>query len=133
MKILVDGSGIPLGRLASYAAKQALLGKEVIILNSSKVIITGERRMIIKEYQNLVVKGGHALNGPFWIKRNPERLVKRTIRGMLSYRQQRGLSAFKRILCYNEEPAEYKPLEKVMLAKPRSQQSITMAELAREL
>ncbi len=45
MKI-IDGKDAVLGRLASYAAKEALKGEEVIIVNCKEVIITGNKKDI---------------------------------------------------------------------------------------
>ena len=36
---IIDGKGTILGRLASYAAKEALKGEEIVILNCNEVII----------------------------------------------------------------------------------------------
>ena len=44
MKI-IDGKGAILGRLASYAAKQALKGEEIVVLNCEEVIITGNKKV----------------------------------------------------------------------------------------
>lgn len=131
-EIIIDGAGSVLGRLASYAAKQALLGKSVIIVNCSDIILSGKRRMIIEEYKNAVLKGGHSLKGPFWVKRNPERLAKRTVRGMLSYRQKRGQDAFSRIKCYNAVPEKYRDSKKVSLTR-EAKSSIKLSHLAEEL
>ena len=39
--ILIDGKDAVLGRLASYAAKEALKGEEVTVLNCEKILVTG--------------------------------------------------------------------------------------------
>ena len=49
MKI-IDGTGAIMGRLASYVAKEALKGEEVVILNCNDVIITGNRKNIKKNF-----------------------------------------------------------------------------------
>lgn len=92
-----------MGRTASLAAKQALLGKEIIVVNCEKAIITGRRGNIIENYLRRKALGGHSQKGPY-IKSAPERIMKRTIRGMLPYKKGRGAEAFKRIKCYNLVP-----------------------------
>jgi large subunit ribosomal protein L13 len=57
-KIVIDATNATLGRLASYSAKQALLGKEIAIVNCDKAVIAGKRRSIIIEYQEKRGKGG---------------------------------------------------------------------------
>ncbi|MEK6888561.1 MAG: 50S ribosomal protein L13 [Nanoarchaeota archaeon] len=131
-KIVIDGTNSSLGRLASYAAKQALLGREIVILNCDSVALTGRKRMIIEEYKYVVTLGGYAQKGPYYRKRNSERLVKRTIRGMLNYKQGRGLAAFKRIMCYNLVPKEYESVKAIKI-ESKAVKTMTMKELTKEL
>ncbi len=44
--------------------------------------------------------------GPFFPK-TPHLIVKRTIRGMLPYKQEKGLSAFRRVKCYLNIPEQF--------------------------
>ena len=48
---------------------------------------------------------GAALIGPYYPK-NSDRIVKRMIRGMLPYKQEKGSQALARILCYDGVPSE---------------------------
>ena|SRR3989338_3660823 len=131
IQIVIDGSGAILGRLASYVAKQSLLGKNVIVINCDKVIIAGNRENIVFEWKEATRRGGHSLKGPFVPRKNSEKMVKRTIRGMLSYRQGRGLEAFKRIRCYATTPAEYESAKKITLLRPKKNQTIQLSELSK--
>ena len=47
--LYLDAEGSIFGRLCSFAAKQALEGKEVHIINSEKTIVTGNRNQVIKK------------------------------------------------------------------------------------
>lgn len=132
IKIIIDATNATLGRLSSYAAKQSLLGKEVIIVNCDNAIITGDQRMVINEYKEKRSKGGHSLKGPHFPK-EPQKLVKRTIRGMLSYKQGRGLAALKRILCYNKVPQEYETVGKIMAGKEKAGAKISLLKLSQEI
>jgi large subunit ribosomal protein L13 len=129
--IVIDGAGAILGRLASHAAKQSLLGKEVVIVNCDKVVIAGNRENIVEEWSNATRRGGHSLKGPFVPRKNTEKMVKRTIRGMLSYKQARGLAAWKRIRCYPLVPAEYGTTKKITLLRPVKNQIVQLAELSK--
>ncbi len=131
--LVFDATNAVLGRLTSTAAKKALVGNKVIIINCNQVLITGRRRMIIEEYKKTVERGGHSLKGPFFIKRDPARFVKRTVRGMLNYKQARGLQAFKNIMCYNTVPAEYATAKHTSLASSTQAKTITLSELTKEL
>lgn len=129
-KIIIDGTHAPLGRLASYAAKQLLLGGEVIIVNCSKVLISGRRENIIGDYLQTRARGSYSQRGPHFPK-NPERLVKRTVRGMLPYKQGRGAQAFKHLRCYNETPAEFQEAKKITLSKEFKIKTMTLHELSK--
>jgi large subunit ribosomal protein L13 len=100
--ILIDASEIAMGRLATYAAKQALLGNKVSIINCNKAVITGKKHAILDFYKKKKERGGSAQKGPY-ISRVPEKIMKRTIRGMLPWKRTRGRNAFKLIKCYNGE------------------------------
>ena len=133
IKLVIDAAGARLGRLVSYAAKQSLLGKEVVIVNCKAAIITGNGRSVINEYKEKRQRGGHSLNGPHFPS-HPERLVKRTLRGMLSYKQGRGSEAFKRVICYTDIPAEYVGQAKPFKAqKPTVSKFIGLGELSKEI
>ena len=130
VKVVIDASNAILGRLASFAAKQALLGKDIVIVNCNDALITGKKHSIISEYQETRTRGGSSLKGPHFPK-SPERIVKRTIRGMLSYKQGRGLSAFKSIMCYNDTPDEYKEAKKIVAGKEKTAKTIKLSELSK--
>jgi large subunit ribosomal protein L13 len=131
-KIIIDATGGVLGRIAAFAAKQSLLGKEVVVVNCEHASITGGPRRIIEGYQQKRARGGTAQRGPYFPK-SPERLMKRTVRGMLSYTQLRGRTAFKRVICYDGVPAEYEHAKKIPMKKEIKSKSITLARLSREL
>jgi large subunit ribosomal protein L13 len=131
-EIVIDGTNALLGRLASFCAKKSLLGHKVVIVNCEKVVIAGNPRSIIIEYQIKRQRGGHSLNGPFFPK-HPERIVKRTIRGMLSYKFGRGAAAFEKIRCYNSIPKEYVEVNKIKAGKEKTIKTMTLGELEKEL
>ncbi|MDP1695706.1 MAG: 50S ribosomal protein L13 [archaeon] len=131
-KIIIDAEGAVLGRLASFAAKQSLLGKSIIIVNCEKALITGRKRFIIGEYKEKRRRGGSSRKGPHFPK-SSERIVKRTVRGMLPYTQERGLSAFKRIICYDKVPVEYESSKKIKMIRELKTRTLALAEVSREL
>jgi len=101
---VIDASGHVLGRLSTYVAKRLLEGEEIHIVNSEKAIITGDSDSIFKEYQEIREIGSQR-KGPFFPKR-PDRILKRTIRGMIPYQKPRGRAAFKRLRVYIGIPSE---------------------------
>lgn len=130
--IVIDASEGALGRVASLAAKKALLGYEVKVVNCEKAIIVGNRKNIIEEYIIKRVRGGSSQKGPHFPK-SPEMLMKRTIRGMLSYKKGRGGNAFKRVMCYSGVPKEFEKSKKVDAKKENSGKSMTLNSLSREI
>lgn len=100
MKV-INAENTILGRLASYVASQALKSSdEFYIVNSEKAIITGSRKFILNEYLRRRKIGGSKRKGPYYPRR-PDRLMKRTIRGMLPYQKRTsGRNALKRIKVY---------------------------------
>ncbi|MEK6873114.1 MAG: 50S ribosomal protein L13 [Nanoarchaeota archaeon] len=105
-KTIIDATGAIFGRLCSFAAKKALEGDDVIIINSERTVITGNKKNIIEEYGEIRKKGGHSLKGPKY-SRVPYKMLKRGIRGMLpDFRRGIGKQAFKGVKCYNGIPKE---------------------------
>ncbi|PIN93362.1 50S ribosomal protein L13 [Candidatus Pacearchaeota archaeon CG10_big_fil_rev_8_21_14_0_10_31_24] len=132
-KIIIDGTDAVLGRLASYAAKQSLLGKEVIIVNCDSISIMGNRKNVIGEWHHAARRGGASLKGPAIPRKNTEKIVKRTIRGMLSHQQKRGEDALDRIMCYPQIPEEFQAEEKISMARTSRSKSIKLKELSKHL
>ncbi|MEK6828967.1 MAG: 50S ribosomal protein L13 [Nanoarchaeota archaeon] len=119
MTKIIDGKNAVMGRLASYAAKEALKGEEVVILNCQDVIITGNRENILKNFQEQRGKVGWGQTGPKHIKAS-DRMVKRVIRGMVpNYREGRGREAYRRIKCYTGVPKEFENAKKITGGKEK--------------
>jgi len=104
--MLIDSKNIILGRLASFAAKHALLGENVDIVNCESAVITGNKKRTLRDYNERLDRGSKA-KGPF-VNKRPDMFVKRVIRGMLPYRKENGKKALKRIKCYIGVPDNFK-------------------------
>lgn len=131
-QIVLDAANTPAGRVASYASKQALLGIKVIVINCDKAIVTGRKRAVIGEFMEARTRGGHSLNGPHYPS-IPFRIIKRMVRGMVPYKQERGRMALKRVICYNDTPKEFESAKKVSIAKEIRTKSIALDVLSREM
>ncbi|MFW6230537.1 MAG: 50S ribosomal protein L13, partial [Nanoarchaeota archaeon] len=84
--------------MATQVAKMLLLGETVVIVNSEKAVITGPKDKVFASFKQKRERG-IPLNGPYYPRR-PDMIVKRTIRGMLPYKQEKGETAFKRLKCH---------------------------------
>lgn len=128
MKI-IDGKNAVLGRLASYAAKEALKGEEIIIVNSEDVIITGNKKDIKEHFEAKRGRMGSGQRGPK-IHRSGEKIVKRAIRGMLpEHRRGRGKEAFQRIKCYNGIPKEFEDKKIIKFGEEKTTKFIKVGEV----
>ena len=128
MKV-IDGKNATLGRLASYVAKEALKGEEFVIVNCEYVIITGNKQNIREDFLQSRRRAGTSQKGPR-VSKNPEMIVKRTIRGMLpNPRGGRGREAFKRIKCYLGVPKEFENTKKLLSGKEKSDKFIQIKDL----
>ena len=130
MKKVIDGTNAVLGRLASYSAKQALLGEEIAILNCEKVIITGNRKDIADKFNAKRKKIGSGQKGPKH-SRLAHRIVKRAIRGMLSHRSGRGKEALARIRCYEGVPEKFKDAKKIVGSKEKNTKFISVGDITK--
>lgn len=103
--MIIDATDLILGRLATVAAKKALLGEKIDIVNAEKAVISGRKEIIFNKYKTQSDRGGPSF-GPF-LPKQADRFVRRAIRGMLNYKNGRGKEAFERILCYRGLPPEF--------------------------
>jgi ribosomal protein uL13 len=128
MKV-IEGKNATLGRLSSYVAKQALKGEEIAVVNCNDIIITGTRKNIEETFKEKRSRVGSSQKGPK-IHRSSEKIVKRTIRGMLpNHRFGRGRIAFKKIKCYNKLPKEFEEIKLVTIGKAKKGKFVTVKDL----
>ncbi len=132
-KTIIDADKAIFGRLCSFAAKKALEGDEVIIVNSEKAVISGNKKQIIKKYHELRIKGGSSLKGPKY-SRIAYKMLKRGIRGMLpDFRRGQGKQAFSRIRCYDGIPKEFEGQKMIKSGKTKPRKYIELKELAERI
>jgi len=133
--IIIDAKGLILGRMASIIAKRLLQGESVIVVNAEKTAISGKRLQIVKEAKTFL-EVGHPRKGPFH-QRRPDRIVRRTIRGMLPRKKPKGRQAYKRLKVYLGAPMEFedKEIQTILEASAEKLKSpyITVGELAKEI
>ena len=132
-KIIIDGNGAVFGRICSFAAKKALEGNDVVIVNSEKVIISGNKKDILKKYKIIKTKGGHSLKGPKY-SRISYKMLKRGVRGMLpDHRKGIGKQALSKVRCYNDVPEEFKDQKMKKIHVANNSKHITLKELSERL
>ncbi len=104
--MIIDATDLIMGRMATYVAKKALMGEKIDIVNCENAIIVGKKKEVFNRYKERRERGD-ALKGPYF-PTMPDRLVRRVIRGMLPYKQEKGEKAFKRVMCYIGVPDKFK-------------------------
>lgn len=130
---VVDASGQVLGRFCSHLAKRLLQGEEITVVNAEHAVITGSPESILREYQQKR-RVGSQRKGPYFPKRS-DRILKRTVRGMLPYQRPRGREALRRLRVYAGVPegVEAPGDEPASDAEGPTTTYITLGELARLL
>lgn len=130
----INAKGLILGRMATQVAKMLLNGEEVVIVNSEETLITGTRENIFYQFETKRERT-HRRKGPNY-PRMPDRIVKRTVRGMLPYQSSHGKEAFKRLRVYVGVPKEFASTKLETLEKAGLKHSIkfiTVGEVSQHL
>jgi large subunit ribosomal protein L13 len=104
-EMIIDADKQVLGRLASRTAKELLKGKNVVIVNADKAVISGNPKHVLKVYKQKRDRGD-PYHGPFYPRR-PEMVIKRVVRGMLP-KKPRGRDALKNLRVHVSVPENLK-------------------------
>lgn len=134
--MIIDATDLIAGRMAAKIAKMLLLGEIIEIVNCEKAVMTGNKHFILTKYQQRRKKG-IPLKGPYFPKM-PDRIIRRIIRGMLPYKQQRGKEAFKRVMCHVGIPDQFKNQKTITLKEANASKLpdfnyITIGEISKFL
>lgn len=132
---VINADGLILGRMASTIAKRLLKGEEIVIVNAEKAILSGKKKSKITEAREFL-EVGHPRMGPFHYRR-PDRIVRRTVRGMLPYKQPKGKSAYKRLKVFIGIPEELKDQKMETITEAQAKKLkcpyFTIGEFAKEI
>jgi large subunit ribosomal protein L13 len=101
--LVVDARDCILGRVASQVAERALGGERVAVVNAERSVITGRREAVLEKYQQRRDAGSD--RGPSYPKR-PDRIFKRSVRGMVPHKKPRGREALENVRVYVGNPYE---------------------------
>ena len=131
----MDASGLVLGRAASLIAQRLLHGESIVVVNAEKSVVTGARRAVIEHYTAARARGS-VRSGPHF-PRNPDRIFRRTVRGMLPHLKTRGKVAFGRLEVFIGVPDAWKSSKAETLdgarARPTLRAPLTLEEITRLL
>ena len=132
---LVNADGLILGRMSSLVAKKLLNGEKVIVVNAEKAIISGKKKSKVAEAKEFLEVGA-PLRGPFHYRR-PDKILRKTVRGMLPFKQPKGKNALKKLKVFISVPEDLKDQQMVTLEEAQAAKLkgpyFTLAELAKEI
>ena len=98
---VVDARDCIMGRVASQVAERALDGEKVAVVNAEQAVITGSREDTVETYRERRRVGSD--RGPAYPKR-PDGIFKRSVRGMVPHRKDRGREALSNVRVYVGNP-----------------------------
>jgi large subunit ribosomal protein L13 len=132
---LVNAEGLIVGRMCSKVAKRLLNGEEVIILNAEKAVFSGKKKSKVLE-AHIFLEVGAPVRGPFHYRR-PDRFLRKTVRGMVPYKQPKGKNAYSRLKVFMGVPLELKDQQMITFEEASSANlkgpHFTLGELAKEI
>ena len=131
--MIIDATGLIMGRIATVAAQKALHGEQVDIINCESAVVTGNRNMLVEKFYHQRHRGG-PFHGPF-VPRQSHLLLKHVIKGMLPHKLTRGREALARIKCHIGVPKELEgkkaeTIEKASSDRLQTTKYITLKELS---
>ena len=131
----VNAEGLIVGRMCSKVAKRLLNGEEVIILNAEKAVFSGKKKSKVLE-AHIFLEVGAPMRGPFHYRR-PDRFLRKTVRGMVPFKQPKGKNAYKRLKVFMGVPIEFKDEQMITFEEAQSINlkgpHFTLGELAKEI
>ncbi len=134
---VIDASGHILGRLSSRIAKRLLNGEKIVVVNAEKAVVTGDKHMVFARYKEKYDRGSKE-KGPYF-PRHPEKIFKRTVRGMLPWKSRRGREAYRRLRVFMGVPEQLKDrkfevVEEALYEKvSKTEKFVTLADISRYL
>ncbi|MFW6117470.1 MAG: 50S ribosomal protein L13 [Thermoproteota archaeon] len=132
---IIDGEHLIMGRMASLIAKKLMEGERIKVVNAEKVVISGNKKRKVQEMKKYL-EVGHPTKGPFHY-RAPDRILRRTVRGMLPYKKTKGKRAYKNLKVFIGVPEELKDSMTETLAEAHAKKLscpyFTLGELAKEI
>lgn len=130
--MVIDAKKQVLGRMASFAAKKALNGEDIVIVNAEQAYVSGDPKTIHAEnhHKSNLKNKSNFNKGPYHPKR-PDNYVRKVIRGMLPWKRKRGRQAYKKIMVFCGLPE--KELKARAIPMPQKEDQLQKKKLRRKL
>jgi large subunit ribosomal protein L13 len=132
---VINADGLILGRMASKIAKRLLTGEGIVIVNAEKAVISGRKTSKVVEAKEFLAVGGVG-RGPFHYRR-PDRIVRKTVGGMIPLKRPKGKQAYRRLRVYIGIPDDLKNRKMETVAEAQAEKLkcayFTVGEFAAEI
>ena len=134
---VINADGLVLGRLCTHVAKRLRNGEELIVVNAERAIVSGNRPQLLEFYKHRTKRASsqYKMKGPHY-PRTPDRILKRSVRGMIEYKRPAGRAALKRLKVYIGVPKEYATAQMETLdsaKKPHLAKYVYLGDISKEL
>ena len=133
--IVVDGTDAPMGRLASYVAKQLLKGDTVHVINAENMVVSGDPDAVYRRYKARIDLKTHRnpiVNSPKY-PRTVTGIFGRSVRGMLPRRRRCGREALRRLRAWRGIPDEVRGVAPIRLDFKLPKAYVRLGDLAKRL
>ncbi|MFW6004678.1 MAG: 50S ribosomal protein L13 [Halodesulfurarchaeum sp.] len=130
--LVVDARDCVLGRVATQVAERALEGDRVAVVNAEESVITGRREDVLSKYEDRAELGSD--RGPAYPRR-PDRIFKRSVRGMVPFKKETGREALSNVRIYvgNPHDKDATVLEDTSIDRLSTTRFVTLGEVAAHL
>jgi large subunit ribosomal protein L13Ae len=114
--VVIDARGHMLGRLASILAKQLLNGKQIVVVRTEDLCISGGIVRQKMKYERFLNKRMNTQpnHGPHHF-RAPSKILWRTVRGMVPHKTKRGAAALERMRTFEGVPPPYDKVKRMVV------------------
>lgn len=130
--LVVDARDCVLGRVATQVAERALAGDRVAVVNAEDAVITGRREDILSKFEDRAELGSD--KGPAYPRR-PDRIFKRSVRGMVPFKKETGREALSNVRIYvgNPHDKDAEVLEDTSIDRLSTTRFVTLGAVAAHL
>jgi large subunit ribosomal protein L13 len=137
-EIVIDATDCVAGRMCSHVSKLLLKGNRVLVVNSERAMLSGDRYKTIDLYKEYLEINSvtNPIHGPFHPRR-PDTILTKMVRGMIPKTKTSGIEAFKRLRVYIGTPDQLRNMKTESFEDAKitrsSSRYISVGELAKQI
>lgn len=136
--MVIDATDCIAGRMCSHVSKLLLKGNRVLVVNSERAMLSGDRYKTIDLYKEYLEINSvtNPIHGPFHPRR-PDTILTKMVRGMIPKTKTSGIEAFKRLRVYIGTPDQLRNMKTESFEDAKITRSpsryISVGEVARQI